>query len=305
MAKGKRKSNRKPVDKRLYAQAQQAKRLGLISKQAKTTGGKLSRGVIKKTETLKSQGLVSNFLITSQGKAVRYAPPQNVAVKAPKKLVNEAKAREYETVGNRIVVPADEKNRVTRQVRQGKLAGVQRVPNGQFEIIPLFPAGIKNLDELNRKLMNGDLDRLKAPDELFNFRLNGAPSRQSAGFSSGIELAFYLQRYKIIEDEDEDDFAAKFSDLELVRYSPSYSWRQEREIFVDNYPYKRDRKSRKRRKPKMDTETRARNRGEKTPAEKRQMVKIRVQRFRANRTPEQIEEQRRKDRERKAKQRNR
>lgn len=235
MAKSKRKSSRRPVDPATMLRAQQAKRLGLISKRAKTVKGKLSRGVIKKTEVLTGQGLLSSF-IKVNGKMTRVTTPTNVPIKVPKGLLETAKLQGYETVGKSIIVPADEKSRVTRTVRQGKLAGIRRVPTGQIEAIPLKSIGVKNFDDLISRLRANDLEKnIKAPDERYNFNYFGNPSIDGEGFLTDRELLNYLMRYSQVDPEsDAEDVTREeaFFNFELVRYGPDVVWSRDKSVYA-------------------------------------------------------------------------
>jgi hypothetical protein len=284
MAKGKRKSNRRPVDPRRVAQAKQAKRLGLISKRAKVAGGKLSRAVEKKTEALRGLGLVSDFMATPRG-IVKVAPPSNVAIKAKKSLVQAAQALDFNTLGNRIVAPSDQKSRVTRALKKGKLGGVKRLGPGQLEIVPLASLGITDFEGLRQRLLKGNFSgTVKNPDEFFNFYFYGTPSRNITGFRDDKELYEYLQRYRQIGDPDgEVDLSEEqdaFFNFELVKYQRDFNWHHERALLEDREgnPYQQSR--RRKRQPK------GRKHMPKTPEQLREYERQKKAKQRATYTPE-------------------
>lgn len=230
--KGKR-PTRQVVSKERIAQASYAKKAGLLSKSAKTTGGKLSRAVQKKIGALEELRAIPTFIFEAGMKRAQILDkPDRALVKVKPKLRKQMKEQGYEVFNSFALVPKDAKGkpdeRYVRAIEIGKPAGIKRTEASRnsykddesgglnrvsvdtIEVITLHVFGINNYAELHWALVNGELDKnSKYDDEVYAFTAFGYHPRGSMTFFDGPELAAYLDRYKWT-----DEF---FENFELVR----------------------------------------------------------------------------------------
>lgn len=233
MAKGKGRSTRKQVSRETIAAAQWAKRHGFLSKQAKTTGGKISRRVERKIEQLREVRALPSFELNERtGKLnVSSTPTKRIGIKATAKQRRIAREHGFEVIGQNVIAPRGDKRFVEalkRQKETGRGGAGIRMPTpvspGELEVIILDSGGIHNFADLFRALRGGKLNGVaKRPDEDWAFTLFGFHPRNSWTFQTDAELLKYLERYKSIQEEikktrrGEEDDTTVFSNFELVK----------------------------------------------------------------------------------------
>lgn len=172
MAKLKRKPSEAQRNKNSIEIAKYLKKVGALSKQTNLHGGRyISKGVLKKVRELE-------FMASNRYKAA----------KVSKSYLEKAREQGYQIVNNRVIVPTTRD--VQKRLDAGLVVGVIPVKGGHIESV-VTP--YDNLASLMRAMQNGELDRLKLPEEQFMFSLYGNMSY--GGLRDSEHLAEYLRRY--------------------------------------------------------------------------------------------------------------
>lgn len=175
MARRKRSPSAAQRDKEKIAAAKYLKAQGLLSKRTKLHGGKfISRGVLNRVNSME-------WIAKNNYKAL----------KVSRQIREEAIARGVQVEHGRLIVPKG--IRAEQRIKAGAIPGLIPVPGGQMLTVHL---PYRNMMEFARALRSGEVDKLKLPQEAFNFTVFGHFSRYSNGFKSGKELADYLERYE-------------------------------------------------------------------------------------------------------------
>lgn len=248
--KGKR-PNRQKVSKERIAQASYAKAKGLLSKNAKLSGGRISSRVAKKITFLEELGAIPTYIFEAGMKRAHILDqPIRALVKVKPKLRKEMKSQGFEVFNSFALVPKDNKGRADKRyveaINSGRPAGIKRLePQGQgtsdkedqlqrvqvdtIEVIVLELFDIHNYAELFDALITKKLDEVaKYDDEVYAFTFFGYHPLGSRTFFDGPELAAYLEHYKWTEES--------FDNFELVRLrmgdvlgpTPDYIYKQNR-----------------------------------------------------------------------------
>jgi hypothetical protein len=152
MAKSKAKISAAQRDKYAIEIAKYLKKVGVLSKQAKLNQGRyISRAVLKKVQQY--EYVASN----------RYK-----AAKVSRAYLQKAKEQGYEIVRGRVIVPTT--RNVEKRIADGLVVGVIPVRGGTLEAV-VTP--YDDLSSLMKALQTGELDRLKTDEEQFMFSLFG------------------------------------------------------------------------------------------------------------------------------------
>lgn len=219
MAKVKGRKRGTQVSRETVAKAQYAKRHGLISSRAKTSGTRLSGKVLDKLATLERAALLPQYETNAKtGKLNAANAPRNTTVKVSKSRADELRSRGYVVIGNQAVAPKGDK-RYTQAVKgEGPFASggirFQRneldrdvMPSGQIDVLNLRGAGINSFRDLFETLRRAQLNGVgkRYHDEVWAFTYFGNYPKFERTFATDAELLRYLEHYKSIVDEVEAD----------------------------------------------------------------------------------------------------
>lgn len=198
MAKNKRKLSAAQTDKYNIQVAKFLKKAGVLSKRTNLNQGRyISRAALKKVREFE-------FVYLNNYKAA----------KVSRDYLAKAREQGYSIVNGRVIVPKREN--VQKRIDAGMIVGVTPVKGGTMESV-ITP--YKTLPDLMRAMQRGELDRLKAADEMFTFSISG--NMAYSGSYDSTSLAEYLLRYQSMNDALEDGETAKqveyFKNLVIFR----------------------------------------------------------------------------------------
>ena len=199
------------------------------SRSRKPSANQRSKQTIEAAKYLKSKGFISKKANLHSGryvspgvlrKVIKFQSEREAGyktIKAPRKILLEAKENGFTVTNGRLVVPND-KHFIKRIFREGLVAGVTPVKGGQMERV-ILPLDRFDLTGFIDRLDGPFVDDYKRPGEQFAFSYYGHMSYVAFPSTLGERgLRKYLERYNLGVDRVTD--VANFRNFQLFRLNP-------------------------------------------------------------------------------------
>lgn len=199
------------------------------SRSRKPSANQRSKQTIEAAKYLKSKGFISKKANLHSGryvspgvlrKVIKFQSEREAGyktIKAPRKILLEAKENGFTVTNGRLVVPND-KHFIKRIFREGLVAGVTPVKGGQMERV-ILPLDLFDLTGFIDRLDGPFVDDYKRPGEQFAFSYYGHMSYVAFPSTLGERgLRKYLERYNLGVDRVTD--VANFRNFQLFRLNP-------------------------------------------------------------------------------------